>query len=87
MSSSLPILGAHTHCASIMGSTYTGTFESVQGMADELDKYQERTGDYVAIHVDAASGGFMAPFAYPDYKWDFAIPRVERSAQLLILSG
>ncbi|WVQ93968.1 glutamate decarboxylase [Kwoniella sp. CBS 9459] len=60
----------------IMGSTYTGTFESVKGMADELDKYQEETGIDVPIHVDAASGGFVAPFVYPDLEWDFKIPRV-----------
>ena len=61
---------------SILGSTYTGVFESVQGMSDELDKYEQETGNYVPIHVDAASGGFVAPFAYPHYIWDFKIPRV-----------
>ena len=28
------------------------------------------------IHVDAASGGFVAPFATPKLEWDFKIPRV-----------
>ncbi|WVO13539.1 glutamate decarboxylase [Cryptococcus depauperatus] len=60
----------------ILGSTYTGAFESVQGMAEELDKYEAETGISVPIHVDAASGGFVAPFAFPDLKWDFQIPRV-----------
>ncbi|WRT63420.1 glutamate decarboxylase [Kwoniella shivajii] len=60
----------------IMGSTYTGSFESVKGMSDELDKYQEETGIDIPIHVDAASGGFVAPFVYPDLAWDFRIPRV-----------
>jgi len=61
---------------SILGSTYTGVFESVKGMSDELDKYEAETGISVPIHVDAASGGFVAPFAYPQYEWDFKIPRV-----------
>jgi glutamate/tyrosine decarboxylase-like PLP-dependent enzyme len=61
---------------SILGSTYTGVFESVKGMSDELDKYEAETGISVPIHVDAASGGFVAPFAYPHYEWDFKIPRV-----------
>ncbi|KAK8844593.1 glutamate decarboxylase [Kwoniella newhampshirensis] len=61
----------------ILGSTYTGSFESVEGMAAELDKYEAETGISIPIHVDAASGGFVAPFAYPDYKWDFKIPRVQ----------
>ncbi|ORX35018.1 putative glutamate decarboxylase [Kockovaella imperatae] len=60
----------------IMGSTYTGTFESVQEMSDELDKYEAETGNYVPIHVDAASGGFVAPFVYPHLTWDFKLPRV-----------
>jgi len=45
---------------SILGSTYTGAFESVQEMSDELDKYEKETGNHVPIHVDAASGGFVA---------------------------
>jgi hypothetical protein len=45
---------------SILGSTYTGVFESVTEMATELDKYEAETGIHVPIHVDAASGGFVA---------------------------
>jgi glutamate/tyrosine decarboxylase-like PLP-dependent enzyme len=29
------------------------------------------------MHVDGASGGFVNPFLYPDYKWDFRLPRVQ----------
>jgi glutamate decarboxylase len=29
-------------------------------MSDELDKYEKETGIHVPIHVDAASGGFVA---------------------------
>ena len=28
------------------------------------------------IHVDAASGGFVAPFVNPSLTWDFRLPRV-----------
>ena len=45
-------------------------------MADLLDEYEARTGHWVPIHVDAASGGFVAPFATPALEWDFRIPRV-----------
>jgi glutamate decarboxylase len=31
----------------------------------------------VPVHVDAASGGFVAPFLSPDLEWDFRIPRVQ----------
>jgi len=45
---------------SILGSTYTGVFESVTEMDAELSKYEAETGNFVPIHVDAASGGFVA---------------------------
>jgi glutamate decarboxylase len=31
----------------------------------------------VPIHVDAASGGFVAPFIQPDLEWDFRLARVQ----------
>lgn len=60
----------------ILGSTYTGHYEPVKEMSDLLDEYEAKTGNYVPIHVDAASGGFIAPFAHPKLLWDFKLPRV-----------
>ncbi|KAI0928309.1 hypothetical protein AcW2_004358 [Taiwanofungus camphoratus] len=60
----------------ILGSTYTGHYEPVKEMAQLLDEYEKRTGHSVPIHVDGASGGFVAPFATPKLEWDFRIPRV-----------
>jgi len=60
----------------ILGSTYTGHYEPVKEMAELLDEYEKQTGISVPIHVDAASGGFVAPFATPKLKWDFKVPRV-----------
>ncbi|KAH9842914.1 glutamate decarboxylase [Rhodofomes roseus] len=60
----------------ILGSTYTGHYEPVEEMAALLDEYEKKTGISVPIHVDGASGGFIAPFATPNLKWDFRIPRV-----------
>ena len=34
-----------------------------------LDDLQERTGRDVPLHVDAASGGMVAPFLQPDLEW------------------
>jgi len=83
---------------SILGSTFTGHFEKVRLLNDELDKLQQEKGcstcvpsfhpmQYsilctdcrldVDIHVDAASGGFVAPFAFPQLEWDFRVPRVK----------
>ncbi len=61
----------------ILGSTYTGEFEDIQGLSDALDEVQERTGVDVPLHVDGASGAFVAPFTQPDLAWDFRLPRVK----------
>ncbi|RSX55332.1 glutamate decarboxylase [Bifidobacterium samirii] len=60
----------------ILGVTYTGMYEPVERIAAALDRIQERTGLDVKIHVDAASGGMVAPFIQPDLKWDFRVERV-----------
>ena len=60
----------------ILGSTYTGHYESVQEVSNYLDQYEKETGHYVPIHVDGASGAMVAPFAHRDLVWDFKIPRV-----------
>jgi glutamate decarboxylase len=59
------------------GQTFTGLYEDVREIARALDELQERTGFDIPIHVDAASGGFLAPFAAPDLVWDFRLPRVK----------
>jgi len=58
-------------CA-IIGTTYTGEYEDVKAINDLL---VERNID-CPIHVDAASGGFVAPFVKPDLIWDFRLPKV-----------
>ena len=59
------------------GLTYTGKYELVQPLSQALDHLQERTGLDVDIHVDGASGAFLAPFCAPDLRWDFRVPRVK----------
>lgn len=61
----------------ILGSTYTGTYEDVKGVSEILDEYEKETGFDIPIHVDGASGAFVAPFCHPDVEWDFRIPRVK----------
>lgn len=60
-----------------LGVTYTGAYELVKPIADALDQLEQDTGLDVDIHVDAASGGFLAPFCAPDLVWDFRLPRVK----------
>lgn len=59
-----------------LGQTFTGLYEDVAAIAARLDQLQAETGLDVDIHVDAASGGFLAPFVAPDLVWDFRLPRV-----------
>jgi glutamate decarboxylase len=60
----------------ILGSTYDGSYEPVKEIADALDELAASGGPDVPVHVDAASGGFVAPFLDPDLEWDFRVPRV-----------
>jgi glutamate decarboxylase len=60
-----------------LGVTYTGEYELVAPMAKALDDLQARTGLDVDIHVDGASGAFLAPFTAPELVWDFRLPRVK----------
>ena len=59
-----------------LGVTFTCEYEPVKQIHDALDKLQQDTGLDIPIHVDGASGGFLAPFCAPDLEWDFRLPRV-----------
>ena len=59
------------------GVTFTCQYEPVQQIQKALDRLEEETGLDIPIHVDAASGGFLAPFCAPDIPWDFRLPRVK----------
>ena len=60
-----------------LGITFTGAYEPVKEIARALDDLQATKGLDIPIHVDAASGGFVAPFLQPDLSWDFRVPRVK----------
>lgn len=60
-----------------LGVTFTCEYEPVKAVADALDQLQKDRGLDIPIHVDGASGGFLAPFCAPDLEWDFRIPRVK----------
>jgi glutamate decarboxylase len=89
----VPVSAEHTHLTpeaaaqhcdentigvvAILGSTFDGSYEPVADIAAALDHLQQQTGLDVPMHVDAASGGFVAPFLDPDLVWDFRLPRVQ----------
>jgi len=60
-----------------LGVTFTLQYENVKEINDALDKLQADTGLDIPIHVDGASGGFLAPFIQKDLEWDFRLPRVK----------
>ncbi|KAL4421163.1 hypothetical protein ABPG77_000798, partial [Micractinium sp. CCAP 211/92] len=62
--------------AAVFGSTYNGEFEDVEAMDALCTELNEKNGWNVSIHVDGASGAFVAPFLYPDLKWDFRLRNV-----------
>ncbi len=61
----------------ILGTTYTGEFEPIEEIHDRVVAYNAEHGTDVPLHVDAASGGFVAPFLHPDLRWDFRLPQVK----------
>ncbi len=61
----------------VLGSTYDGVYEPVAAIAAALDELAAGGGPDVPLHVDAASGGFVAPFLDPELVWDFRLPRVQ----------
>jgi glutamate decarboxylase len=60
----------------VLGSTQDGSYEPVKEIAAALDALHASGGPDVPVHVDAASGGFIAPFIQPELEWDFRVPRV-----------
>ncbi len=60
----------------ILGSTFDGSYEPVEEICAALDSFEEKTGISVPVHVDGASGAFVAPFLDPDLVRDFRLQRV-----------
>jgi len=59
----------------ILGSTYTGHFEDIAALDAGVEALKSK-GLEVPVHVDGASGAFIAPFAFPDLQWDFKLKNV-----------
>jgi glutamate decarboxylase len=59
-----------------LGVTFTCQYEPVAELCQALDALEAATGLDIPVHVDGASGGFLAPFCDPDLVWDFRLPRV-----------
>jgi glutamate decarboxylase len=62
--------------AAVLGTTFTGHRDDIVGINQLLVDLRKRRGVDVPLHIDAASGGFVWPFLYPDYEWDFRLEQV-----------
>ncbi len=62
--------------AAVLGTTFTGHADDVVGINKLLVDLKNEQGLDIPLHVDAASGGFVWPFIYPDYEWDFRLEQV-----------
>ncbi len=60
-----------------LGVTFTCQYEPVKEVSDALDRLQQETGLDIPMHIDGASGAFLAPFCSPELEWDFRLPRVK----------
>jgi glutamate decarboxylase len=62
--------------AAVLGTTFTGHADDIAGINRLLLGLRDERGIDIPLHVDAASGGFVWPFLYPDTAWDFRLEQV-----------
>jgi glutamate decarboxylase len=60
----------------VLGTTHIGESDPISEINDRLVKIKADKGWDIPIHVDGASGGFIAPFAHPDFPFDFRLEQV-----------
>jgi glutamate decarboxylase len=60
----------------LLGTTFTGQSDEIEQINDLLAELERDRGWRIPMHIDAASGGFIAAFAHPDLKWDFRLSHV-----------
>ena len=59
-----------------LGSPTTLCFDDIKKTNQILEQFYKKHNIYVPIHVDAASGGFIAPFIDPKFSWGFNLDHV-----------
>jgi glutamate decarboxylase len=72
-----PLLDERTiGVAGLLGTTFTGQMDDLASIDELLGRVESERGWRIPLHIDAASGGFLAPFSEPDLQWDFRLPHV-----------
>ena len=60
----------------LLGTTFTGQSDEIEQINDLLAELERERGWHIPMHIDAASGGFVAAFAHPNLEWDFRLSHV-----------
>jgi glutamate decarboxylase len=60
----------------VLGTTHIGEADPIKEINDLLVRIKAEKGWDIPLHVDGASGGFIAPFAHPDFEFDFRLEQV-----------
>ncbi|HEV3230547.1 MAG TPA: glutamate decarboxylase [Solirubrobacteraceae bacterium] len=60
----------------LLGTTFTGGMDELPEINALLAELESTHGWRVPLHIDAASGGFIAPFTDPELAWDFRLSQV-----------
>lgn len=72
-----PLLDERTiGVAGLLGTTFTGQMDDLGSIDELLRGVESERGWRIPLHIDAASGGFIAPFARPEQEWDFRLASV-----------
>lgn len=72
-----PLLDERTIAvAGLLGTTFTGQMDDLASINTLLARVESERGWRIPLHIDAASGGFIAPFSEPDLEWDFRLSQV-----------
>ncbi|HXD55109.1 MAG TPA: glutamate decarboxylase [Solirubrobacteraceae bacterium] len=72
-----PLIDEHTiGVAGLLGTTFTGQQDDLGSIDELLTRVESERGWRVPLHIDAASGGFITPFARPEQEWDFRLASV-----------
>lgn len=72
-----PLLDENTIAVgAVLGTTHIGEADPIEEINDLLVRVRSEKGWDIPLHVDGASGAFVAPFAHPDLLWDFRLDQV-----------
>ena len=61
----------------VLGTSYTFQYDPIEEINNALVDLKNQSGLDVPLHVDGASGVFIAPFLNPEIQWDFRLEQVK----------